>query len=100
MSDIFLTLGDCSKRTSLDMILPRRSRALLVRFRWRHTPDVLSHKMASGAFWAIGIGLLQMEIIIWLGVCVVVAILVRVAAPYHQRLIDNRHQVAGHPTWD
>jgi hypothetical protein len=41
-----------------------------------------------------------MEMFIWLGVCVVVAILVRVAAPHHQRLIGNRPVVSEHPSWD
>jgi len=45
-------------------------------------------------------GVLVMEIFIWLGVCVVVAVFVRVAAPHHQRLIGNRPDVGENPNWD
>jgi hypothetical protein len=41
-----------------------------------------------------------MEMFIWLGVFVVVAVLVRIAAPYHQRLIDNRPHVDEPYNWD
>ena len=41
-----------------------------------------------------------MEMLIWLGVCAVVAVLVYMAAPHHQRLIGDRPSADKHPTWD
>jgi hypothetical protein len=39
-----------------------------------------------------------METLIWLGVCVAVAVFIWTAAPHHQRMIDNRPKVNDH--WD
>ena len=41
-----------------------------------------------------------MEMLTWLGACAVVAVLIWIAAPHHQRMIDNRPKVGGNPSWD
>jgi hypothetical protein len=41
-----------------------------------------------------------MEILMWFGVCAVVALLLWAAAPHHQRMIDNRPKVDGDQSSD
>ena len=41
-----------------------------------------------------------MEMFIWLGVCIVLAVVVFMAAPHHHRLIDKRPRVGDPSNWD
>lgn len=46
------------------------------------------------------VGVLPMEMLIWLGVGVAVAVFIWMAAPHHQRMIDSRPAVIDPDTWD